>query len=311
MKKSIQIFTIFAASFLTFAIFVSYSNNSSKEGRAYQAFSGEKGKDQGTPQVVENLKLKKEYSFAGEDLPMGNFDVYERLERELLVNTYLHSNTILNIKASARFFPLFEKILKEEEVPDDFKYIAVAESNLRNVKSPAGACGMWQFMQGNAEHYNMEISKDVDERYHVEKSTRAACALIKDLKKRFGSWTMAAAAYNFGETRLAKEIDIQRAKTYFDLNLNEETSRYLFRLIALKELIENPMDFGYYLEKEDYYQPLDRYKVVEVDQSVENLGDFAVEHGTTYRVLKIYNPWLRSSSLSNPSGKVYKIMVPK
>ncbi len=311
MKRSTRILIMAAASTLMFFLFVSTCNDSPKKVKQSQAFTGVSGQKKGIPQVVENMKLKRAYNFAGEKLPMGNFDVYERLERELLVNTYWHSSTLLNLKASTRYFPVIEKILEEEGVPQDFKYVAVAESNLRNAKSPAGACGIWQFMKGNADHYKMEVRLEVDERYHVEKSTRAACNLMKDLKKRFGTWTMAAAAYNFGETRLAREIKAQRAKTYFDLNLNEETSRYLFRIIALKELLEDPTAFGYYLKKDDYYKPLDNYKVVEVNKSIENLGDFAIEHGTNYRILKVYNPWLRTSSLPNPSGKTYKIKIPK
>lgn len=301
------------ASILMFFLFISTCNDSPKKEQHPPAFTGAgvSGQKKGMPQVVEDMKLKKSYAFAGESLPMNNFDVYERLEREMLVNTYWHSSTLLNIKASGRYFPVIERILQEEGVPDDFKYIAVAESNLRNAKSPAGACGIWQFMKGNAEHYKMEVRREVDERYHVEKATRAACNLMKDLKKRFGTWTMAAAAYNFGETRLAKEIKMQRAKSYFDLNLNEETSRYLFRIVALKALIEDPQTFGYYLEKQDYYKPLDNFKVIEIDKSIDNLGDFAIEHGTNYRILKVYNPWLRTASLPNPSGKLYKIKVPK
>jgi hypothetical protein len=308
MKKSIQIFTIIAASFLTFAIFVSYSNKNEGEAKSYATTSLE---ERDIPQVVENMELKKEYSFAGEPLPMDNFDVYERLERELVVNTYWHSSTLLNIKASTRFFPLFEKILNEEGVPLDFKYLAVAESNLRNVKSSAGACGVWQFMKANGAHYNMDINNDIDERYHIEKATRAACSLLKDLKKRFGTWTMAAGAYNFGSTRIAKEIKSQRAESYFDLNLNEETSRYIFRIIAIREVMENPQDFGFYLEKKDYYKPLDDCEIVEVNNSIPNLGDFAIKNGTTYRMLKVYNPWLRTGKFANPNGKTYKIKIPK
>ena len=309
MKNSIQIFTIITASFLTIAIFVSsYSGDKKEKIKNVSYTSSDNGS---IPQVVENIKLKKTYAFAGEELPMDNFDVKERLERELLVNTYWHSSTLLNIKAANRYFPLFERILREEGLPQDLKYIAVAESNLRNVKSHAGAQGIWQFMKANASAYDMEVSKDVDERNHVEKATRAACKMLKENKKRFGTWMLAAAAYNVGSTRLAKELKIQRGKTYFDLNLNAETSRYLFRIIAIREVIENPQDFGFYLEKSDYYHPLDDYKTVEVSKPIDNFGDFAVKHGTTYRMLKIYNPWLRTSKLSNPNGKVYKIKIPK
>ncbi len=311
MKRSTRILITALASVLMFFLLISTCNDTPEKEQHPPAFTGLSGQKKGVPQVVEDMKLKKSYSFCGEVFPLDNFDVYERLEREMLVNTYWHSSTLMNIKASGRYFPVIEKILEEQGVPRDFKYVAVAESNLRNVKSPAGACGIWQFMEGNAEYYQMEVRREVDERYHIEKSTLAACKLIKSLKKRFGTWTMAAAAYNFGETNLAKEIEAQRAKTYFDLNLNEETSRYLFRIVALKSLIEDPETFGYYLEKIDYYKPLDDYKIIEVKKSIENLGDFAIQHGTTYRILKVYNPWLRTATLPNASGKTYKIKVPK
>ena len=257
------------------------------------------------------MDLDKNFEFCGESLPMDNFDVRERLDRELTVNTYWHSSTILSIKSTMRFFPTMERILKEEGVPTDLKYIAVAESALRNAVSPAGAKGIWQFMKGTGNEYGLEINSEIDERYHLEKSTRAAAKYLKSLRNRFGSWANAAAAYNMGGGNMNKHLREQQAESYFDLNLNEETSRYYFRLVAIKNILENPRAFGFYLDKEDYYKALDDYRVVEVDSSVENWGAFAAEQGISYRILKVYNPWLIDSKLTNRSGKTYEIRVPR
>jgi len=262
-------------------------------------------------QPIPAVEKKHEYAFAGEILPIDNFDVAERLERELLVNTFYHSSTILAIKRAHRFFPVIEKILKEEGMPEDLKYLAVAESGLQPVTSAANARGVWQFMKDTGKQYGLEVNGEVDERYHLEKSTRAACDYFKYLKDRFGSWTLAAAAYNMGGANLSEALEAQRAQTYFDLNINEETSRYIFRIVALKEVLLNPEKFGFEIPKDQLYKPLDRYKLVKVKGSVNNWGDFAAKHKTNYRTLKIYNPWLRDSKLSNKAKKTYEIKVPK
>lgn len=263
------------------------------------------------PQVVRSASLNKVFTFAGEDLPYDNFDVMERLDRELIVNSYRHSSTLLNLKLSKRYFPLFERTLREHGIPEDFKYLAVAESNLTNATSPSGAKGLWQFMKATGKAYGLEVSTDVDERYHPEKATEAACQLLKDYKNRFGSWTLAAAAYNVGETRLSKEINRQQESTYFDLNLNKETDRYIFRIVAFKEIMQNPTSFGFYInDRSDVYRELNNYRLIEVNQSIASLGEFAHQHGTTYRMLKIYNPWLITGKLSNKSGKKYLIKIP-
>ena len=263
------------------------------------------------PQVITSIPLKENYEFAGERVPLENFDVRERLERELLVNSYWHSSTVLNIKNARRFFPLFETILQEEDIPDDFKYLSVIESNLRNATSPAGAKGLWQFMSSVGKYYGLEINSEVDERFHVEKATRAACKYLKDSKRRFGSWTSSAAAYNMGDTRFRKERDLQKTDSYYDMNLNEETGRYLFRILAVKEIISDPEAFGFKLDSSELYYPLDDVYELEVNTSIPNIGDFAQEHGTTYRMVKILNPWLRTSRLTNKSGKTYSIKLPK
>lgn len=263
------------------------------------------------PQIVKGVDLDKAFHFCGEALPMDNFDIRERLDRELTVNTYWHSSTILSIKSSSRYFPTMDRILEEEGVPTDLKYIAVAESALRNVVSPAGAKGIWQFMKGTGNEYGLEINDEVDERYHLEKSTRAAAKYLKSLRKRFGSWANAAAAYNMGGGNMNKRLREQEAENYFELNLNEETSRYYFRLVAIKQIMENPREFGFYLDQEDYYKSLDDYRTVEVSEAVSSWGAFAKENGTTYRMLKVYNPWMIDSNLTNRSGKTYEVRVPE
>lgn len=263
------------------------------------------------PQIVKPVDLDQNFVFAGEKVPTENFDVRERLDRELTVNTYWHSSTILAIKHMRRYFPVMERILREEGLPTDLKYVAVAESSLRNAVSPAGARGLWQFMTGTAGDYGLEVNDEVDERYHLEKSTRAAAQYLRRLYERFGSWSLAAAAYNAGGGRINSYLNEQRAESYFDLNLGEETGRYYFRLVALKYIMEDPRAFGFFLDDEDYYPALDDYRTVEVSGSVDNWGDFAKEHGTTYRLLKVYNPWLLESSLSNRSGKTYELRVPR
>lgn len=251
------------------------------------------------------------YDLAGEAVPMDNFDAVERLDREIVGNTYLHGSTILNLKLAARYFPYFEKTLAENNVPDDMKYLAVIESNLRNVISPAGAKGLWQFMEATGKAYDLEINKEVDERYHVEKSTLAFCRHIKDLKNALGSWTLASAAYNAGQGRISTEQKNQRANNFYELSLVDETSRYPFRIIALKEIMKDPKKYGFSLDDNNLYSPIDNYSIVEVNGKVENWGDFAIKYGTNYRMLKVYNPWIISYTLTNPTNKTYQVKIPK
>lgn len=252
-----------------------------------------------------------EYWFAGERIPVENFDVRERLERELIVNTYYHTSTILNLKKMSRYFPIIEPILEEHGVPDDFKYLAVAESNLSNAISPAGAKGFWQFMRGTAGDYGMQVNSEVDERFNLEQATHAACKYLNKYHDRLGSWINTAASYNMGPTGFENEMKRQRFDSYFDLNLNRETDRYLFRIIAIREVLQNPEKFGYDIPAEETYHPLNDFTVVKTSSSISNLGDFAKKHGTTYRLLKIYNPWLRSYKLTNSKHKEYSFKIPK
>lgn len=261
------------------------------------------------PQMVEAIDLNKSYGFAGETMP-DNFDTRERLDRELLVNAYWQSSTLLNIKAAHRYFPIIERILKENGVPDDFKYLAVAESSLRHVTSPANAKGFWQFRKLAAKEFGLEVNSEVDERYHIEKSTHAACAYLKKLYNRFGSWTNAAAAYNVGPSNFKRMLEDQKEDNYYKLNMNSETSRYVFRLIAIKEIMSQPENFGFYIDSSEKYPPLDNYYEVTVDKSVANWGDFARDHNISYRMLKVYNPWLLDNKLTVIKN-TYQIKIPK
>ena len=267
---------------------------------------------QSPEQMVRSISLNKDFSFCGEKLPMDNFDVQERLDQELLRNVYYHSHTILAIKRSGAIFPIIEPILKEEGVHDDVKYLAVAESTLSNAISPAGAKGVWQFMKSAAAQYGLEVNSDVDERYHLEKSTRAACQYLKAQRKVQGSWIAAAAAYNGGPGRISREMEKQEASDFFELNLAaDETMRYPFRIVAIKEVMEHPENYEYVIPKEHLYKPLTDYSTVEVSGAVESWADFAKEHNISYRMLKVYNPWLVSSKLTNRAGKTYYVKVPK
>lgn len=247
--------------------------------------------------------------FAGEETPLKISDVKERLDRELLVNVNLHASTILAIKRANRAFPIIEPILKKNGIPDDFKYLAVIESGLVNVVSPAGARGIWQFMPETAKERGMEVNENVDQRYDLEKSTQAACSYFLSAKGKFGSWTLAAASYNGGMTGVNKQIDIQKVTNYYDLLLTEETSRYVFRILALKEIMQNPVKYGFTIAPEDLYAALPTKKI-EIDSTITDLADFAKGQGINYKILKIHNPWLRETKLLNDTGKKYQIEIP-
>lgn len=248
--------------------------------------------------------------FCGEKAPMHIADVQERFDKEMTINRNLHASTELVIKRANRMFPIIEPILKKHGVPDDFKYLAVIESKLENAVSPAGARGVWQFMPTTAKEYGMEVNDIIDERYHLEKSTEAACKYLLDAKKKLGNWTMSAAAYNGGMAGVSKQIERQKIQPdYYDLLLTEETSRYVFRILAMKEIMQNPEKYGYSIPSNELYQPI-ATKTIEVNIGIENLADWANEQGINYKILKIHNPWLRDISLVNKSEKTYKIEIP-
>ena len=255
------------------------------------------------------IKPPLSIDFAGEEVPLELFDVIERLDRELLVNTYWHSNSLQLFKLAARWFPTIEKILKEEGLPDDFKYMALAESGLRNVISSRDAVGMWQFLKSTGREYGLEISRTVDERYHIEKSTRAACKYLKESHEDLGDWTLAAASYNIGKPRLKRLLKNQGVNSYYDLYLNEETERYIFRIVALKAIFSDPEKYGFDLNEEDLYEPI-QYCTEIIDHPIKDLAKFATDNGTNYKTLKLLNPWLRDTRLNNSSRKIYNIKLP-
>lgn len=248
--------------------------------------------------------------FAGEKTPMELVDVREKLDRELLINTYWQSQSMLLHKRANRYFPVIEPILKKNGVPDDFKYLCVIESGMQNVVSPAGATGFWQIMEGTGTDYGLEIEGEVDERYHLEKSTEVACQYLKNAKEKYGSWTMAAAAYNLGMNGLQRQVERQKATNYYDLLLVDETARYVYRILAAKLILSNPRDYGFHYRNKDLYPPIETY-TVSVDTSVIDFADFAFHHGINYKILKLLNPWLRDSFLKNTRGKKYEIALPK
>ncbi len=247
--------------------------------------------------------------FAGEPTPLQINDVKERLDRELLINANLDATTVLIIRRANRVFPIIEPILQQNGVPDDFKYLAVIESGLLNATSASGAKGVWQFMPDTAREKGMEVNELVDERYHLGKSTEAACKYLLAAKEKFGSWTMAAASYNGGMSGLSKKIDEQKVSNYYDLGLTEETSRYVFRILALKEIMKNPALYGFNILPTDLY-PVILTKNVDVDTTITDLTGFAQSQGINYKILKIHNPWLRDKKLLNQSKKKYEIKIP-
>ncbi|MGI6049040.1 MAG: lytic transglycosylase domain-containing protein [Petrimonas sp.] len=269
--------------------------------------------DQQRPQVLSmtaSVNVPDEMTFAGEKIVFDRYDLRERMDRELNSFTYFHSTTLLLFKRANRIFPIIEPILKQQGVPNDIKYIAVIESSLdHRAISPARAVGLWQFMSGTAPGFGLEVSSEVDERYHIEKSTAAACRYLKDAYQKYASWSAAALSYNGGHARITNEFSNQQTNKALDLWLVEETTRYYFRMLAIKTIFENPAQYGFIIRADQLYKPLE-FKEVSVSSSIPNLVSFAKEHGLTYAQLKDFNSWLRSDKLTNKSGKTYTILVP-
>lgn len=256
------------------------------------------------------VELPEKLTFAGEEVPMDYYDVRENLDRELLSTVYFHSQTIRYIKNAPRYFSIIEPILKANDIPEDFKYLCVAESGFDpRAVSPAKAVGLWQILESTAKENGLEINPEIDERYHIEKSTEAACKIIKSAYQKFGSWSLVAASYNGGRAGLDKKIASQKVKSYYDLLFVEETTRYVFRILALKLVMENPAKYGFMVESKHLY-PIVNTKTVEIKGPVLNLADFAIENGVSYKVLKMYNPWLRDTTLKNVARKVYQVKIP-
>lgn len=256
------------------------------------------------------VPLPDSMSFAGERVPMSRLGVKEAFEQEMLVNTYWQSQTMLIMKRAHRYFPLIESILRKDSIPDDFKYLALAESALGYKVSNAGAAGFWQLMKSTAKAYGLTINKDIDERYNLVKSTEAACRYFNDAHSELHNWTLVAASYNMGLAGIEREIQNEKENNYYDLALNLETSRYIYRILTLKQLVTHPTQYGYFLNKSDLYNYIPTY-TVEVDSTVNSLADFAQQKGVSYHTLKFFNPWLINSKLQNPEKKTYVITLPQ
>ena len=261
-------------------------------------------------QYIHDIELPETMEFCGERVPLDRFYVREALEREILVNTYRHASTILLLKRTTRWFPVIEPILRRNNIPEDFKYLAMIESDLTNAVSPSKAVGFWQFLEGTGKQYKLEIYKEVDMRYHQEKETQAACEFLNDLYKRFGSWTLSAAAYNCGGGKVSRTIEEQHVTSYYDMLLPAETERYIYRILALKLMTQNPEKYGFHISDEGWYQPLE-YRTITVTETIDDLAQFAINQGTNLKMLKYYNPWLRSNTLTISPGNSYQIKLPK
>lgn len=259
---------------------------------------------------IHSIPIPDSLTFSGETVDLNENDLIQRFDKEILVNTYWQSNTLQLIKRSRKFFKIIEPILKKEGVPDDFKYLAVIESGLENLRSPKGAKGIWQIMRGTGRELGLEINNNVDERYNLELSTIAACRYIKKAKNKFGTWTLAAAAYNRGMSGVNRALKKQNVKSYYDLLLGNETRRYVFRIHAIKLILNNPNNYGFIVKDSEYYKD-DGFEVMNVDYPIKNLSEFANKNGINYKTLKIFNPWLIQNHLNNRSKKKYKIKIPK
>lgn len=258
---------------------------------------------------IKALQVPTNLNLAGERVPLEIPDVRERMDRELLVNTYWQSNGLLLFKRANKYFPILEPLLKKYGLPDDFKFLALAESGFIDETSTAGAAGMWHFMKKTGKEFGLEINKNVDERYNIELATKVAAEYLKKSHERFGSWTLAAAAYNAGNYGIAKRLETQQVNNYYDALLPDETERYVFRILALKEILNNPEKYGFVFDAKDLYT-LPETKTIKVDTAITNIASFAKNYGLTYKEFKIHNPWLRENHLNNKSRKLYEIKIP-
>lgn len=309
MKNIKNIFAVIGFLFVMASLVYAVQNS---DAEAALVAASENVVDENTADIgykISAIDIPEDLNFAGEAVPLDDPEILERVDREFLVNTYWQSNAILLMKRAHKYFPIIEPILAKNGIPNDFKYLAVAESGLQNVVSPAGATGFWQIMRATAREYGLEVNENVDERYHIEKSTQVACDYLNKWKKRFGTWTLTAAAYNAGPGGIQKYMDMQKANDYYDLLLNPETSRYVFRIMAIKEIVSNPAKYGFDVAKEDFYQAVPTF-TVEVDEPIGNWADFAQQYEISYKVLKRHNPWLREPHLNNASRKKYTIEIP-
>tara|TARA_B100000524_G_scaffold88612_1_gene41409 strand:- start:1972 stop:2949 length:978 start_codon:yes stop_codon:yes gene_type:complete len=291
--------SIFLFLFSIFFLSSSYLNNS--DNIHQQGFNSKYN--------VYSVLKPNDLKFADELVPNTSLDVWERLDKELLKNIYWQSNTLLYFKRANKYFPIIEEILAKNNIPDDFKYLALIESGFEYTVSPSGAAGFWQIMRGTAREYGLEVNYAIDERYNLRKSTEAACSYLRKAYDEFGSWTMAAASYNMGINGVRRKIEKQETNNYFNLHLNDETSRYVFRIIVIKEIMENPRKYGFVFRDNDLYTH-PQVKQIRVDSTIDNLYSFAKDNNINYKILKKYNPWLRISKLPDESRRVYYIDIP-
>lgn len=294
---------------VTAAVTFSLAQSNDEQLEEYQGTDREYVSFDQIDHLIHDIELPDSMTFCGEEVPLDLFYVRERLERELIINTYRHSTTLLTLKRTTRWFPVMEPIMEQYGLPEDFKYLAMVESELTNAVSPAKAVGIWQLLESTGKEYGLEINREVDMRYNVEKETVAACKYLKDSYRRFGNWTLATASYNCGCGRISRTIDEQRTDSYYDMRLPEETQRYVFRILAMKLITENPEKYGYQISDNGWYQPYET-KSVTVTESIPDLVQFAYEHGTNLKMLKYFNPWLRSNSLTISVGNSYEIKIP-
>ncbi len=307
--QKIKLFKRYFVAFILILLFISalklftYSFSDSVADNNYEDYFNASYK-------VFNVRIPQNLNFAGEKTPIRDFSVREAMERELIINTYWQAQTLMLHKKANRWFPIIEPILKKYGIPEDFKYVPLIESQLTNVVSPQGATGFWQLIEATAKSYGLEINDDIDERYNVVKSTEAACKYIIEAYKQFNNWTLVAASYNLGRTGIQNQLDKQKVTSYYDVLLTEETARYVYRLLAMKEIISRPKVYGFILRKKDLYPTIPTKKMV-IDSTIHNLADFALTEGINYKYLKLFNPWLRTNFLPNETHKKYILELPK
>jgi hypothetical protein len=301
IRKVTFVITLFSIVFLTH-FFISSTYTSNSDTVHQQGFNSKYN--------VYSVLKPDNLKFANENIPESTFDVWERLDKELLKNIYWQSNTLLYFKRANKYFPIIEEILEKNNIPSDFKYLALIESGFEYKVSPSGAAGFWQIMKGTAREYGLEVNYAIDERYHLIKSTEAACKYLQKAYNKFGSWTLAAASYNMGINGVQRQVKKQNTNNYFNLYLNDETSRYVFRIIVIKEIMENPRKYGFVFRQNDLYS-YPSVKQIRVDSTINNLYSFAQENDINYKILKRFNPWLRTSKLPDESRRVYYIDVPE
>jgi membrane-bound lytic murein transglycosylase D len=311
-------FLITTAVFVVVSFLIAINTTNERLKKLEQYFEGNNGSDrdfesaesfEGTPSTIISFNLPEKLAFAGDSVPMKIQDVRERLDKELHINSYLHGSTIFLMKRAQRWLPQIDSILKQEGVPSDFKYLPLIESALLNDVSPKNAVGFWQIIKDAGKENGLEITDEVDERYDPLKSTRAACRYLNTAYKKFGNWTLVAASYNRGMAGMQRSVDNQKVSSYYDLYLNDETSRYVFRILAIKEIISHPHTYGFDIKPQYLYQK-EKLRYVEVNESIKSLIDFALTQGINYKLLKRHNPWLREESLKVKKGKSYKIAIP-